>query len=684
MSESIESADQFQDNPSGWAKRWAAEIKASEKMLEKFHKASDRVVDRYLDDRENDTFPATDVRLNMYWRNVKTLKNTLFANVPRVDVSRSYEDQNDDVARVASQIIQRLLDYDIENSSAEYETVLRQVTEDRLIPGLGVARLYYEYESETQEYDEIVAEDGTVLAEGYEEEVILDECSTCEYFYWGDVLWAWTRDWESVRWIAFRNYMTRDEVKERFGEKYLSQLTFEQQTADLEKSDGQDQKELWDKAPIWEIWCKESMSVYWWSKGCRSILDSKEDPLGLKQFFPCPRWWMANTTTKLMVPKADFLMAQDLYNEIDTLHTRISILTEAVKVVGVYDQSSDGIKRMLEEGVENELIPVDNWAMFAEKGGIQGQIDWLPVEAVVNAIINLRQLREDNILLLEKITGMSDIISGVGTHPREGVGTQQMKAEFGSVDIQTLQEELATFATELLAIKAEIICKHCSPDTIMAMANVQFMLPQDQQYVPQALELLKDWESAALRIRVRSESMARIDYSRLKQERSEYLMAMAQFMQSAAPLISIDKSVTPTLLEMLKWGLAGFRGSDEIEGVLDAAITQATKSLSQPQEQQDPEAAKAAAEQQAELVKIREKAQADLQIIQAKTMSELQKIQAKSAAETQKEEAQAFFATQQKEVETMFDAMLAEVEATIGIQQKRAESAIQTSSESSR
>src|SRR4029450_1893946 len=87
-------------------------------------------------------------------------------------------------------------------------------------------------------------------------------------------------------------------------------------------------------------------------------------------------------------------------------------LTAAVKAVGVYDQSAGPAKDLLEMGVENQLIPVQNWTAFSEKGGMKGIIDWLPIEAFVNAIPQLttrkQQLQHD----LYEVMGISDIMRG--------------------------------------------------------------------------------------------------------------------------------------------------------------------------------------------------------------------------------------------------------------------------------
>lgn len=659
------------DDYENQADRWKDELSASEKMLKDFHKQGDEVVSRYLDEEaEKDASDGTAAQLNLFWSNINTLQSVLFAHLPKVEVTRRYADADDDIARVAGVIMSRLLNSDLEENGQEYSTVLKGVFQDRLLPGLGSARLYYDYESKTEKYEAIKdPENGEEKAPEVEVEEILDEWVDIDYYYWKDVLWSWSRNWKDLRWLAYRTYMTRDEIEERFKDVKVEDLKFKTQDVVGEKEEGDTgNADILEKAEVWEIWDKEEYKVHWWSAGAKDLLESMDDPLELRNFFPCPPFLMANLTTKFYVPKPDYCFAQDLYTEIDTINARIRILTDAVKVVGVYDATSEGVKRMLEEGTENELIPVDNWAMFAEKGGIQGQVDWLPIEAVVNAIVQLREVREENLRLLQEITGMSDIMRGVNTHPREALGTQELKAAFGSVRIQSLQEEFARFATDLLEVKAEIIVKHCEVETIVTLSNAEFLPAADRDKVPAAIAMLKERGVTMLRLNIRSEAMAMVDYTQIKQERTEYINAMALFMQSAAPLVEIDKRMTPTLLEMLKWGLAGFKGSAEIEGVLDKAIEQATKALQQEKpEEDDGEAKKEKAKAQSDLQRIQAKLQADLQIIKAKFMATMQEIQAKAAADSKKEQDQAAYSALEQEFEAAIQQAMATVQANLDI-----------------
>jgi len=115
--------------------------------------------------------------------------------------------------------------------------------------------------------------------------------------------------------------------------------------------------------------------------------------------------------------------------------------------------------------------------------------------------------------------------------------------------------------------------------------------------------------------------MAMLDYQRLQRERTEYIGALSQFMSAAMPLAEMDPNATAPLLMILKWTMSGFKGSNEIEGVLDQAIDKMIKAG--PQEKgPSPEELKAQAEMQ--------KLQMQMQIEQLKAQSAMQQLQVKS------------------------------------------------------
>jgi hypothetical protein len=626
------------------AKFWAEELTNANKRLEKWHKQGNRIVERFLDSRSAGTSIGIErmgarFRLNLFHANIKSLQDMMFANIPQVEASRQHQDSADDVARVAANIAERLINIDLADHGQEYDSILRSVLQDRLLPGLGVARVRYEAEFETVTVGAVAAVDGTVIEAGQEVEQLKFEDAPVDYYHWQDVLWGWTRSWAKLPWVAFKSYLSKEEVEKRFGKDVKDQLEFKKQKVNESDDFGGDQDldSPHMKAEIWEIWDKEKREVVWYSKGASKLLDRRPDPLKLSGFFPCPPFLLANPTTTLYTPTPDYHLAQDLYNEVDRLQTRISIITEAVKVVGVYDAKSEGVERMFKEGIENDLIPVDNWAMFAEGGGLQGSIDWFPVREVVETLNTLIQVRDQTIQLLYQVTGMSDIMRG-SVNPYEGVGQSQIKSQYGSIPVQSLQDQFARFAGDLMQLKLEVICRHFDPQTIATLSNMQFS--PDVELIQPAIMLLKQPEMAHVRLKVRPEVVAMEDFARLKVERTEFLNALATYMQSAAPMLEAEPDAMPYLLKMLQWTLSGFKGSSEIEGVMDkaieGAIQKAQQAAANPQPtEEDKQAQAEQAKLQGELQKIQAKAQADAQTRNQDLQADLQTAQAAHVAKMQ-------------------------------------------------
>jgi glutamyl/glutaminyl-tRNA synthetase len=192
---------------------------------------------------------------------------------------------------------------------------------------------------------------------------------------------------------------------------------------------------------------------------------------------------------------------------------------------------------------------------------------------------------------------------------------------------------------------------------------------QNKELIQSALQLLKDPEEAVWRIEVRPESVAMVDYDKMRQERGEFIQSVSTFMQSAAPLVQMDPNATPTLIELLKWAVAGFKGSREIEGTLDRAIEAMQKAQEQEQQQDEgPSEAELemqrsqqehqqdmelqATKHQQSMDEMQAKHQADMKEAQVEFQMELKKIQAEMLAAIQEEIAQGQAAMVQDDRET--------------------------------
>jgi len=560
-------------DPVRLAEVWEKELTAAKRELEKFHTTGRKLIKRYLDER--DTASSGDSRFNLFWSNIEVLKSSLYAKPPKVDVSNSYKDSNDDVSRVVANILQRMLNNDVEeDDESTYPEVTRQSVGDYLIVGLG--QIWYRYEVETKKAATeavIDPQTGMTLAEPIEYEAITHEDAPADYVYWEDFWWSPARVWQDVRWVARRVYMNREELIARFGEKIGRDIPVNKAKS---KNDGVGpQNDPWEKAGVFEIWDKTTKCAYWHVMGYNIICDHKEDPLGLRGFFPCPQPLLANATTSRFMPRADYLLAQDQYAQIDEITTRLKYLIKACKVVGVYDKNSTSVGRVFAEGLENQMIPVDNWAAFAEKGGLKGQLDFVPVEMVAGVIERLTAQRDVIKGNLYEVLGIGDIMRGM-TNPDETLGAQQLKAQFGGNRLQFKQQQIGCWVSSGQRIRAQIFCYHFQPQTIIERSNI--MNSADAPLAQQAVEFLKSGQDSKMyRISVEAETMAMVDWAQERDSRTQFMQAVGTFLSDTGNMMQSMPEAVPVMLEMMKWGLGGFRVGKEIETVLDQAIQAAGK-----------------------------------------------------------------------------------------------------------
>lgn len=577
----IKSIEESDKTPESRYQRWKEEINMAEKEFEDWRTRGRRTVRRFRDER--DAVDVDDKKFNIFSTNVGILQSSLYAKIPKATVERRFGQANDDIARVASLMLQNCIFQDMEDNDCDFDQVMRDAVEDRLIPGMGTGWLRIETDTAEETLEEQTDPlTGEVIQEAATYERITKQEVRIEHVHWEDFLYSPCRTWAERRWVGRRVYMDQDALVERFGEEVGKQIPL-----DYNPKSNTDENtpmyEVLQKACIYELWDRQQRKVVWLSKAYPKLLDEKDDPLQLDNFEPCPKPLFAVTTTSNCIPIPDFVMLQDQYNEMDSVNNRISLLVQACKVVGVYDQAAGGVQRMLQEGTDNTLIPVDNWAMFAEKGGVKGAVDWLPLEQVVSAMERLRQAREDIKGQIYELTGISDIVRG-NTKASETLGAQQIKSQFASVRIQKLQDEVARFAQDILRLKAEMICRHFTPEQILKMSNMQFYADgQNAPLIHAAIGLLKgdnttfDW-----RVKIQADSLAQTDYAMQKQEKVEFTNAVATFLQSAATTLKAVPDSAPILFETLKFAISGFKGAQELEGVIDQTLDQIMQKIQNP------------------------------------------------------------------------------------------------------
>jgi hypothetical protein len=297
-------------------------ITAYEREFKPWEGRVDKIVKRYRDDKRSEQVERT--KFNVLWSNVQTLKAATYARMPMPDVSRRFKD-NDPVGRVAALLLERALEFQVRHFR-DYGATLGQVTYDRFLGGRGTAWVRYEPKFKPAQVTEDV-ESETPTAEEIEDE----NCPT-DYVHWRDFGHQVARTWEECNIVWRKVYMTKAQAKERFPDEALPMDA----SPDEDNIKGSTETDAVNKqALVYELWDKESGKAVWLSKSIGKIIDERDDPLGLEEFFPCPPPIYATLTTDTLVPIPDFTLYQDQANELDTLSDRIDGLIKALQVKGV-------------------------------------------------------------------------------------------------------------------------------------------------------------------------------------------------------------------------------------------------------------------------------------------------------------------------------------------------------------
>jgi len=505
-----------------------------------------------------------------------------------------------------------------------------------------------------------------VTDDSYESGVISGEKVCFDYVHWKDFRMSPSRTWEECTWVARRVFMTRASGVKRFGEAFNNVPLNYAEAASTQKASnagsGGNQEfgpglGVLKKAAIWEIWSKDDLKVYWLCEDHPEILDERDDLFQLDEFFPCPKPLLATTTNDSTIPLPDYCMYQDQATELDQITNRISLLTQALKVIGVYDKTQDAVQRLLTEGVDNTMIPVDNWAMFAERGGLKGVVDFFPVEMVMNVLerlINARGVVKQDVY---EITGIADIVRGASV-ASETATAQSIKEKFANIRINDTQKDIARFASDLINKAAQIMVNFFQPETLIVNADLQDPAGPDFQYVPAAVQLVKDGKLIQHKISVSVDSITKADDKEEKEARNEFMQNFGFLMQQAVPAIEKMPELAPMIAQVTLWSVRGYKIGRDIEGVIEQSISQMAQQ-GPPPEKPDPAMVKAKMEG--------EKMQAEM----AMKQQDQQAKQAADAAEMQMKEREHALDLQFKERE--FDLKLQFMREEFALKQQAAQ-----------
>lgn len=600
----VDDLDKASKDEGHLAKRWIAEIAAAEKAQAKWIERAKKIEKIYADER--DTRADRGRKFNILWSNVETLRPAVYMQTPKPRAVRRYRDK-DPVARFGALLIERGVTTSCE--LYDFDNTMDQAVRDRLVVGRGQAWVFYM---------------PGIEGEGDEASLAYEDVQA-DYVCWQDFLHSVSRTWSEVWWVGRWFHKSRSELKTWLSERDLDPSKAATVAMDLapdgDKTDD-GMKDERARARILEVWNKRDKHVLYVavSSADRAILGQVKPPVAFRDFYPCPRPMLATTTAKSLIPTPDYALYQDQAEELNRVTDRIGVLQRALKVVGVYASDSSELAQMLEAG-DNRMVPVKNWAMFAEGGGARNKIEWFPVDVVAKVLEGLYIIRDQAKQTLYEVSGIGDILRGA-TDPDETATAQGIKAKWGSLRVRRIQKDVQRFAADIMRLKAEVLTEQFRPQSILAMGGVDEELlskyvpdppppqlpPQLQQmaqdpeakgqvqqimqqlqqkaraeaakqFVAATLAMLKDDTARNFRIDVETDSTLEPDQAEEKQTAVELTTAVGAFLKEAGPMMAAGgPEVADMLGEMLLFVVRRFGNNvDQLEKKIEAMVEAAKK-----------------------------------------------------------------------------------------------------------
>lgn len=548
--------------------KWLGQLQSSAKKEKEWLNHAKELVKMY----EAETNSAS--AYNILFSNTATLAPALYGKTPRPDIQRRYKDK-DPLSKSACNILQRAIEFLCDSgfsAGTGFDEAMTPAVLSALVTGRSMIR--FKYEAEFEEMPESVENPGDDPAAAPLDEVDQDSTTLLQggkQLKWQGIcietvpfdgfMVGWADRWENVPWLAFKHEMDRQELEENFGKEISSKVQLATNHEDRAKGKP-------DLALVWEIWDKQKREVVFVSDAYKEgVLRKTPDPLQLTNFYPTPGILLPLHGVNKLNPIPLYDLYKEQAVELNKISTRINKLLEALKVRGFYNGSIEGLEQLFTCD-DNTLLPASNWAMLGDSPNAQNAIWLVPLEKVIQVLQQLYVQRQQCKQVIYELTGIADIMRG-SSAASETLGAQQLKNQWGTVRLSSMQGAVAKYARDSFRILADMVCKTMRVEDLLQMTNTELPsaamlsqiaaqghpVPPDAVTVEAVSELLKGDLSRNFRIDIETDSTIQADRMQDRQDTAEMLNALGQFMNNVAPLVQ-QKALPFNAFKALLTGVA--------------------------------------------------------------------------------------------------------------------------------
>lgn len=566
-------------------KEWLDKLRDEKRAHKDYHKQAEAAEKQYYARYEWDP-----VNGNMYpslWSIVNTTHAALYSRPPRPDVRKRNVDVMDGIDRQIAQMIERGLSFS--QDTTDFDPESHSAVNDFLVSGLGQAKIEMDVETEQVPVINPITGQPIILPDGpLMQEKISRRSLRLVYFHHSRFHWEPTVTWRQVSWVAFDHYMGHEEFEKQFGEKIPEDGKIKAGESSYSRDGTKSAAEKYEpQYCVHEIWDREERKVIFICEQYPDIIEERDDPLQLEDFFPCPRPMLANCSAEEFLPKPDYVYIKDLIRLINDYSKRIANLTNNLKDVGFYDASFQELAKV-GGAADGTRIPVKDLVQRLNTSNARVDTSAVLVEMDNNkkaeVIANLIEQRERTKALLDEAIGISDITRG-STDPNETASAQRIKNQWANVRLAPRLNQIAQFFRNSFRIMAEIMCQSFEPEQLFQMTGIEI--------TPDMMSVMRSDALRVYAVDIETDSTIAQDDTLEREQRNETSKIVADMIMQFAPII--QQGLTPVglikalMLFTVRTTKFGREFEDEINALPDniQQLQQLQQQLQQAQQQSE-------------------------------------------------------------------------------------------------
>ena len=512
--------------PSAEREKWLKRLESEKKAHEVYRRQAKEAERSYYDRSRlaNEALTENQQLVPLFWSSTNVLHAALFSRMPRADVRKRNTDVMDGVAKEISLMTERAVTF-VQDTTG-YDNDAHQAVNDFLVCALGQAKV--EMDVETAQVPVINPIDGQPIVlngEPLTQTKVVSRTLRQRYVHWKNYHWEPTTAWDQVTWMAYDHWMGREELERQFNIKLPEKANGTGGGNSPLKADKYEPQFC-----VHEIWDKTRREVVLICDAYDDVIETREDPLGLKDFFPSPRPMLANVEGEEVIPKPDFTFIRDMLKLVNLYAKRIRALTDQVKDWGYYDSSFPELAKV-NQAIDGTYFPLTGLSeRLSLAGANAGSVVFTQDNSKkVAVIMNLIDQFERQKALLWETIGISDITRGQ-TNPNETASAQRIKDQWANVRLAPKLNTISQFFRDCFRIMAEIISEKFEPEQIFQMTGVQV--------TPEMQQVMQDDFLRTYAIDVETDSTIAQDDNLEREQRNETSEVIGNMLTQMVPAIN--------------------------------------------------------------------------------------------------------------------------------------------------